>query len=61
MVLLPNSVYGSSASGGGSHFALLGLPTYANRTAAVAAGMTTGQVYWSSTVGPADNFTLCMV
>lgn len=45
MVILPNSIYGSGAAGFGSHFTLIGLPTYADRAAAIADDMTTDQVY----------------
>ena len=45
LVILPNSIYGSGPTAVGSHLFLQGLPVCADRAAAVAAGMTTDQVY----------------
>ena len=56
-IILPNSIYGSGANGFGSHLAMLGLPAFANRAAAVAAGLTTGQLY-QTTTGPDFNIQM---
>lgn len=44
LIFLPNSLY-SLPLAVGAHMAFMGLPSYANAAAAVAAGLTTGQMY----------------